>query len=86
MRVYTIEGVAPGNHKIQRGSGESGVFYVRVLEGGSTAITKPTANGSIIATEYYDLQGRRIENATRGVIIRVDRMDNGQKKVTKVIQ
>ena len=77
---------APGNHKIQRGSGESGVFYVRVLEGGSTAITKPTANGSIIATEYYDLQGRRIENATRGVIIRVDRMDNGQKKVTKVIQ
>ena len=86
VRVYTIEGVAPGNHKIQRGSGESGVFYVRVLEGGSTAITKPTANGSIIATEYYDLQGRRIENATRGVIIRVDRMDNGQKKVTKVIQ
>ena len=86
VRVYTIEGVAPGNHKIQRGSGESGVFYARVLEGGSTAITKPTANGSIIATEYYDLQGRRIENATRGVIIRVDRMDNGQKKVTKVIQ
>lgn len=86
VRVYTIEGVAPGNHKIQRGSGESGVFYVRVLEGGSTAITKPTTNGSIIATEYYDLQGRRIENATRGVIIRVDRMDNGQKKVTKMVR
>ena len=86
VRVYTIEGIAPGSHKIQRGSGESGVFYVRVVEGSSTAITKPTANSSIIATEYYDLQGRRIENATRGVIIRVDRMDNGQKKVTKVIQ
>lgn len=86
VRVYTIEGIAPGSHKIQRGSGESGVFYVRVLEGGSTAITKPTANSSIIATEYYDLQGRRIENATRGVIIRVDRMDNGQKKVTKMVR
>ena len=86
VRVYTIEGIAPGSHKIQRGSGESGVFYVRVLEGGSTAITKPTANGSIIATEYYDLQGRRIENTTRGVIIRVDRMDNGQKKVTKMVR
>ena len=86
VRVYTIEGVAPGNHKIQRGSGESGVFYVRVLEGGSTAITKPTANSSIIATEYYDLQGRRIENTTRGIIIRVDRMDNGQKKVTKMVR
>lgn len=86
VRVYTIEGIAPGSHKIQRGSGESGVFYVRVLEGGSTAITKPTTNGSIIATEYYDLQGCRIENATRGVIIRVDRMDNGQKKVTKMVR
>lgn len=86
VRVYTIEGIAPGSHKIQRGSGESGVFYVSVLEGGSTAITKPTADGSIIATEYYDLQGRRIENATRGVIIRVDRMDNGQKKVTKMVR
>ena len=86
VRVYTIEGIAPGSHKIQRGSGESGVFYVRVVEGSSTAITKPTANGSIIATEYYDLQGRRIENTTRGVIIRVDRMDNGQKKVTKMVR
>ena len=86
VRVYTIEGIAPGSHKIQRGSGESGVFYVKVLEGGSTAITKPTANSSIIATEYYDLHGRRIENATRGVIIRVDRMDNGQKKVTKMVR
>ena len=86
VRVYTIEGIAPGSHKIQRGSGESGVFYVRVVEGSSTAITKPTANSSIIATEYYDLQGRRIENTTRGVIIRVDRMDNGQKKVTKMVR
>ncbi|MBP3755779.1 MAG: pectate lyase [Prevotella sp.] len=86
VRVYTIEGIAPGSHKIQRGSGESGVFYVRVVEGSSTAITKPTANGSIIATEFYDLQGRRIENATRGVIIRVDRMENGQKKVTKMVR
>ena len=86
VRVYTIEGIAPGSHKIQRGSGESGVFYVRVVEGSSTAITKPTAKGSIIATEYYDLQGRRIENTTRGVIIRVDRMDNGQKKVTKMVR
>lgn len=86
VRVYTIEGVAPGNHKIQRGSGESGVFYVEVRESGTSAIVKPYAIGSIVATEYYDLQGRRIDPSTRGVIIRVDRMSNGQKKVTKVIQ
>ncbi len=86
VRVYTIEGLAEGSHKIQRGNGESGIFYVEVREAGSTAIAKPAVSGSIVATEYYDLQGRRIEDATRGVIIRVDRMDNGQKKVTKMVR
>ena len=86
VRVYTIEGLAEGSHKIQRGNGESGIFYVEVREAGSTAIAKPAVSGSIVATEYYDLQGRRIEDATRGVSIRVDRMDNGQKKVTKMVR
>ena len=87
VRVYTIEGVAPGNHKIQRGSGESGVFYVVVREGGtSSAIAKPAVSGTVVSTEYYDLQGRRIEAPTHGVMIRVERMSNGQKKVTKMIR
>ena len=86
VRVYTIEGVAPGNHKIQRGSGESGVFYVVVREGGTSAIAKPAVSGTVMSTEYYDLQGRRIEAPTHGVMIRVERMSNGQKKVTKMIR
>ena len=86
VRVYTIEGVAPGNHKIQRGSGESGVFYVVVREGGTSAIAKPAVSGTVVSTEYYDLQGRRIEAPTHGVMIRVERMSNGQKKVTKMIR
>ena len=86
VRVYTIEGVAPGNHKIQRGSGESGVFYVVVREGGTSAIAKPAVSGTVVSTEYYDLQGRRIEEPTHGVMIRVERMSNGQKKVTKMVR
>ena len=86
VRVYTIEGVAPGNHKIQRGSGESGVFSVVVREGGTSAIAKPAVSGTVVSTEYYDLQGRRIEEPTHGVMIRVERMSNGQKKVTKMIR
>lgn len=86
VRVYTIEGVAPGNHNIQRGSGESGVFYVVVREGGTSAIAKPAVSGTVVSTEYYDLQGRRIEAPTHGVMIRVERMSNGQKKVTKMIR
>ena len=86
VRVYTIEGVAPGNHKIQRGSGESGVFYVVVREGGTSAIAKPAVSGTVVSTEYYDLQGRRIEAPTHGVMIRVERMSNGQKKVTKMVR
>ena len=86
VRVYTIEGVAPGNHKIQRGSGESGVFSVVVREGGTSAIAKPAVSGTVVSTEYYDLQGRCIEAPTHGVMIRVERMSNGQKKVTKMIR
>ena len=86
VRVYTIEGVAPGNHKIQRGSGESGVFYVVVREGGTSDIAKPAVSGTVVSTEYYDLQGRRIEEPTHGVMIRVERMSNGQKKVTKMVR
>ena len=86
VRVYTIEGVAPGNHKIQRGSGESGVFSVVVREGGTSAIAKPAVSGTVVSTEYYDLQGRRIEEPTHGVMIRVERMSNGQKKVTKMVR
>ena len=39
-----------------------------------------------MATEYYDLNGRRLAEPQRGVNIRVERMANGQTVTTKVIK
>ena len=41
---------------------------------------------AIAATEYYDLNGRRLSEPQRGVNIRVERMANGQVITSKVIK
>ena len=41
---------------------------------------------AITATEYYDLNGRRLSEPQRGVNIRVERMTNGQSVTSKVIK
>lgn len=83
--VYTIAGVGAGTHKITRGSGESGIFYVEVREAGSTGIST-IRTSAITATEYYDLNGRRLAEPQRGVSIRVERLSNGQNITSKVVK
>jgi len=41
-RVYTLEGVAAGNHTISRGSGESGLLYVAVADARKIVSTTET--------------------------------------------
>ena len=68
IRVYTITGVEAGEHKITRGSGESGLFYVEVREAGTTAIramkTKVAGNAT------YNLSGQRVDATYKGIVIR----------------
>ncbi len=85
VRVYTIAGVGAGTHKITRGSGESGIFYVEVREAGTTGIST-VRTSAISATEYYDLSGRRLTEPQRGINIRVERLSNGQSITSKVIK
>lgn len=51
----------------------------------TTAIST-VRTSAITATEYYDLNGRRLAEPQRGVNIRVERMANGQTVTTKVIK
>ena len=83
--VYTIPGIGTGTHKITRGSGESGIFLVEVRETSTTGISTMRTS-EIIATDYYDLNGRRLAEPQRGVNIRVERMANGQVITSKVIK
>ena len=41
---------------------------------------------AIIATEYYDLSGRRLEQPQHGISIRIERMANGQTVASKVVR
>lgn len=80
VRVYTIEAVAPGQHKITRGNGESGILRVEVHEKGSSSSVHtllPAATGTM---EYHSLDGRRLtaKPATKGIYI-----VNGHKVVMK---
>ena len=43
------------------------------------------AGENVVATDYYTLDGRRIENPDRGIYIRIDRFENGSSKATKVV-
>ena len=51
----------------------------------TTAISA-VRTSAITATEYYDLNGRRLAEPQRGVNIRVERIANGQTVTTKVIK
>ena len=68
VRIYTLKGIAAGTHKITRGSGESGIFYVEVREAGTTAIQAIRARVPSNAT--YNLSGQRVDATYKGIVIR----------------
>ena len=86
VRLYTIAGVGAGTHRITRGNGESGVFYVEVRELGTSGIQSTYAPAEVKATEYYSLDGRRLSEPQRGINIRVEHLANGKSVTTKVIR
>lgn len=61
------------------------VLAVEYTKGSSSGIETP-ASVMIKQSDFYDLQGRRVSDNTKGVIIRVDRMNNGQKKTSKIVR
>ena len=86
VRLYTIAGVGAGTHKITRGSGESGVFYVEVRELGTSGIQSTYAPAEVKSVEYYSLDGRRLTEPRKDISIRVERLANGKSVTTKVIK
>lgn len=51
-----------------------------------TSIGNTPLTSSILDTEYYTLDGFRLDTPQKGVMIRVERMANGGKTVTKIIK
>ena len=68
--VYTIAGVGAGTHKITRGSGESGIFYVEIQETIPTGISTTTAKTINNDGNIYNLAGQRVDESYKGLIIK----------------
>lgn len=56
-----------------------------VLDIPLTGVSAAFAGDDVISSEYYDLQGCRIDSAAEGVKIRIDRYGNGAVKASKVL-
>ncbi len=51
---------------------------------GINDITVKTDN--VVSTEYYNLQGVRVDGSYNGVVVKVETLDNGKKVATKVVK
>lgn len=58
--------------------------YVPAINGEPDGIEE-IATAEVIDTQYFNLQGVRVEAPTQGITIRVDELANGKKRVTKII-
>lgn len=67
----------------------SSVIYSDITLGAPTQSgisSVETDKGEPVATEYYDLSGRRVDAAAKGVTIRVDKYADGTSKAVKAIK
>ena len=44
------------------------------------------ADGDVVSTAYYSIQGSRVSNAYKGIVIKVDTMADGTVKTTKLMK
>ena len=51
-----------------------------------TGITTQKATSAILSTEYYTLSGFRLDTPQKGVMIRVERLADGGRTVSKVMK
>ncbi|MDE6327908.1 MAG: hypothetical protein K2L91_05205 [Duncaniella sp.] len=56
-------------------------------DGGSFSVIDSVGAGGagVVATEYFDLQGRRISRPSSGLYMRAEKMSDGRNRVSKVI-
>ena len=74
------------------GSGNLGLAYSDSYDNlkikkTTTGINKVEGNDAdVVSTEYFDLSGRRISNAQKGINVKVMKFSDGTTKTVKVIK
>ncbi len=88
VKSHTIEFASPVANAITFTPGGKQVVWVITLTGkkGTTGIRTVSNDATVVATEYYDLNGRRLTTPQRGISICVQRLADGSTTATKVIR
>ncbi len=58
--------------------------YVPAINGEADGMAE-IVTGRIVENQYFNLQGMRVESPSQGIFIRVDMLDNGKKRINKVV-
>ena len=58
--------------------------YVAAIGGESDNVSEILAN-NLVETQYFNLQGVRVDNPVKGIYIRIDIYENGKKRVNKIV-
>lgn len=53
---------------------------------GWNAVDNVTVDASVVATEYFDLSGRKVVNPEKGIFIKSEKLSDGSRRTTKVIR
>lgn len=58
--------------------------YIAAINGESDNVSEILAN-NLVETQYFNLQGVRVDNPVKGIYIRMDIYENGKKRVNKIV-
>lgn len=57
----------------------------KILVEGHSGVESVMADGNTVSTEFFDLNGRRVNDPSNGMFLKVDTKENGKKVTSKVI-
>lgn len=82
--VYTVDDTQ-ATWSVRAANEMGGLGDATEAKAGTTGIsTVENANGNVVATEYFNLQGIKVGASFKGTVIKVETLDNGTKKTTKL--
>lgn len=81
--TYTIEDTN-ATYSI-RSANEMGGLGEAAIVTDPSAIDEVTTGLQVISTDYYNMQGIKVSASYQGVIIKIEKLENGEQVVTKVI-
>ena len=86
LNIYNVGATNSDGTINKKEMGLANVVVKGLMIDDTAGISTPVSFGTPVATEYFTIDGRRLQQPQHGVNIQVARMANGKKVTTKVIK